>query len=228
MLYVVGEIVIWLAAATLLGLGVGWLLFGFRRQPAKVVQPAPQQRSLDSSEVAELQEEAERFATMTAELEGLVGEHNETLTTLRSEADAAAALVAERDRELLDAQERIHALELALHDEDGVDVEAIGLRRELDERDAEVRDLRVELEQLRAGAAGDGTGSGRADELAAVRAELAERESQLAAMGEVAAQLAERESQLAAMGEVAAQLAERESQLAAMGEVAAQLAERES
>ncbi|MEO1065325.1 MAG: hypothetical protein AAFZ07_28245, partial [Actinomycetota bacterium] len=144
MLYVVGEIVAWLGLAVLLGVGIGWLAFAWRRRPAPVTAPVVRQAAADPEEAEALRQEAERFAAMTAELEGVVGEHNETLTILRSEADAAATLVRERERDLEIAEERIGELQARVADVEAGDASAAAaLRARLDEREAELRDLRA-------------------------------------------------------------------------------------
>lgn len=180
MLYVVGEIIAWLGLATLLGIGIGWLVFVWRR-PARSVQPVAPAATDDPEEVAALREEAARFAAMTAELEEVVGEHNETLTILRSEADAAGSLVEERERELRIAEQQVSELrELVEAPGTGRDTEATGLRARLDEREAEVRELRARLDERDGGATDElqerlGQQQAEAD---ALRAELERRRAE--------------------------------------------------
>jgi predicted flap endonuclease-1-like 5' DNA nuclease len=101
MLYVAGQILIWMALAFILGLAVGWLVWGYRARAA-----AERAKSEEQQRLAFAHQESEHTQAQVAELMALRARDQEEIARLHAAAGAspdAAAL-----------QARVHELESRL------------------------------------------------------------------------------------------------------------------
>jgi predicted flap endonuclease-1-like 5' DNA nuclease len=111
MLYVAGEILIWMVLAFLLGLLLGWFLWGYRsRGEAERVERETQQR------VAAAQQEAARGQAQVHELLALRARDTETIARLQAVAAATDAAKTTDANEAVMLRHRIADLESQLAD----------------------------------------------------------------------------------------------------------------
>jgi predicted flap endonuclease-1-like 5' DNA nuclease len=160
MLYVLGEILVWAVAFTLLGLLLGWIVWGWRSERQSPVNPAASSIQGLRNEVAkrdrriaELEAGVRGAHDRCAELEAEVADTTRRLEEARGAADTAerAAVAARNEAGSLRAnlsvlEERLMGTEDELVDlrrRSDADVEA--LRSKIDGRDRAISDLQIRL-----------------------------------------------------------------------------------
>lgn len=195
MLYAIGEIIVFLLLAALIGLLLGWLLRGFslrRKIESQYEREVSNRQARISTLEEELRECRERSESIESEVANRVGElnsHRDLITTLEArlaEAESAASDLSGRieglTSEVQTRDDTIAALEARGVTGDASDDEMAAMlataRSDLAAKEAEIGALQTRLDDVtsKLSSARDGT-----DEITkALRGELASRDAELA------------------------------------------------
>ncbi len=185
--FLIGEIIAFLAGAALVGVLIGWALFG-----GKSAAPAAAGAGAGAGDGEASDKLRKQVTALEAERDGLQGnltERDEKIAELRNHMDETSRYRVEMAEELNQQQERVKALEGQLRQRDaelavdGVtpsdDAAVAELQRKLEERDDAIGKLERGLQELKAASSPD------APRVAQLEAEIAELKATLESGGQL-------------------------------------------